>query len=249
MNIPGFEFKRTGIRIQKHRDSTSNAPGFEFKRTWIRIRTHRDSNSNAPGFEFERDSSSNAPGFEFGRACAGAAGGVRLWDLRSPGRDALALAADPRQGSLERMAVDPAGGNWLVTATSAGVFLLWDLRFQIRILQFEHPAGARCEALAAAPGGGAGRPRVWAASAADEIALWDASEARSPAQTLSLKPQNVNCVAPFAFDPACATPLTARPSARLTARPHNPLHNSLHNPPPWSDSMHGICVLGFVFWV
>lgn len=55
--------------------------------------------------------------------------GIHLWDLRNQ-TDAWTLKANPDQGFISAISVDPAC-HWLVSATSRGVLTLWDLRFQV----------------------------------------------------------------------------------------------------------------------
>ncbi|KAK3261308.1 hypothetical protein CYMTET_29780, partial [Cymbomonas tetramitiformis] len=69
-------------------------------------------------------------------------GVVHAWDLRAP-REAWALRSDPRDGLLGHCVVDPITNSWLVTGSSTGCLSLWDVRFQIRVNSWQHPA--RCQ--------------------------------------------------------------------------------------------------------
>ncbi len=43
------------------------------------------------------------------------------------------------QGFVERIATDPSGPNWLVTASSRGHLTLWDMRFNLAVNSFQQP--------------------------------------------------------------------------------------------------------------
>ncbi len=99
----------------------------------------------------------------------------------------LNLSGRARQGLLAALAVDPGGGSWLLTGSSRGRLDLWDMRFQLRVATWQHPARAPVDALAPAlappgrlglrPGAVAG-PLVYAAAGAGEVGLWDAATQR-----------------------------------------------------------------------
>lgn len=43
------------------------------------------------------------------------------------------------QGLLERLAVDTAGANWLLTGSSRGHLTLWDMRFHLAVNSIQQP--------------------------------------------------------------------------------------------------------------
>eukprot|EP00898_Chlorokybus_atmophyticus_P003180 jgi/Chlat1/3863/Chrsp26S04158 len=106
-------------------------------------------------------------------------GGIHAWDLRLR-RDAWNLPYQPQEGLILQAAQDPAF-NWIVTGSSRGMFTLWDLRFQIPVNSWRHPAGCAPDAMAAAQSalqshGSASSPLVYAAAGQNEVALWNAAD-------------------------------------------------------------------------
>lgn len=64
-------------------------------------------------------------------------GSIVAWDLRSP-TCAWRLENGVKQGVLTSFCLD-AHNNWLTLGTSGGYHKLWDLRFRLPVLSFEHP--------------------------------------------------------------------------------------------------------------
>jgi phosphoinositide-3-kinase, regulatory subunit 4 len=108
-------------------------------------------------------------------------GAIHSWDLRSE-REPFHLDHSPELGSISAMSL----GNdrsWIVTGTSRGFLLLWDIRFQKAVKLWHHssampvsrlatsfasfPAGAR-NAAGAEP-----RPFVFAACGTNECSMFD----------------------------------------------------------------------------
>ncbi|XP_024383874.1 serine/threonine-protein kinase VPS15 isoform X3 [Physcomitrium patens] len=106
--------------------------------------------------------------------------GIHLWDLRTQ-TDAWVLRSKPDQGYITAVSVDPAC-NWLVSATSRGVLTLWDLRFQIAVNTWQHPACCPVESMCVlVPGkdtvaATSQHPYVWVAAGRNEVALWNAAD-------------------------------------------------------------------------
>ncbi|XP_024396466.1 serine/threonine-protein kinase VPS15 isoform X3 [Physcomitrium patens] len=106
--------------------------------------------------------------------------GIHLWDLRTQ-TDAWVLRTKPDQGYISAVSVDPAF-NWLVSATSRGVLTLWDLRFQIAVNTWQHPACCPVESMCVLVPGkdtppiSSQHPYVWVAAGRNEVALWNAAD-------------------------------------------------------------------------
>jgi phosphoinositide-3-kinase regulatory subunit 4 len=86
------------------------------------------------------------------------------------------------------MALDPEPGqNWLVTGSTRGQLVLWDVRFRLPVNTWQHPGGSPVSALALAsappgrlglrPGVAAG-PLLYVAAGESEVGLWDVAEGR-----------------------------------------------------------------------
>ncbi|KAH8939348.1 hypothetical protein BDL97_15G033100 [Sphagnum fallax] len=106
--------------------------------------------------------------------------GVHLWDLRTQ-TDVWTLRAKPAQGFISTTALDPAC-NWLVSGTSRGMLTLWDLRFQVPVNTWQHPACCPVESICVLiPGTGtvplaSAHPFVYVAAGRNEVALWNAED-------------------------------------------------------------------------
>ncbi|XP_074031829.1 vacuolar protein sorting 15 isoform X2 [Leptinotarsa decemlineata] len=61
------------------------------------------------------------------------------WDLRSNGR-AFKLENELKRSVLTTFCLD-SQQNWLVLGTNTGNHIAWDLRFQLPIMNFDHPSG------------------------------------------------------------------------------------------------------------
>ncbi|CAK9205930.1 unnamed protein product [Sphagnum troendelagicum] len=106
--------------------------------------------------------------------------GVHLWDLRTQ-TDVWTLRAKPAQGFISTTALDSAC-NWLVSGTSRGMLTLWDLRFQVPVNTWQHPACCPVESICVLiPGTGtvplaSAHPFVYVAAGRNEVALWNAED-------------------------------------------------------------------------
>ncbi|CAK9223943.1 unnamed protein product [Sphagnum troendelagicum] len=107
--------------------------------------------------------------------------GIHLWDLRTQA-DVWTLRVKPAQGFISTTVLDPAC-NWLVSGTSRGILTLWDLRFQVPVNTWQHPACSPVERMCVLVPGMVGtassasaRPFVYVAAGQNEVALWNAED-------------------------------------------------------------------------
>ncbi len=71
------------------------------------------------------------------------------WDLRAP-RIVWKLKNDPKHGLITTFQVQQQQ-SWLALATSSGMHVCWDMRFQLPITSVSHPTGARVRRLVIHP--------------------------------------------------------------------------------------------------
>lgn len=69
-------------------------------------------------------------------------GNVICWDQRQP-NPVWRFRNPSRLGLVTSLAVDADQFQWACLGTSAGRLILWDLRFQLSINVFQHPAGKK----------------------------------------------------------------------------------------------------------
>jgi phosphoinositide-3-kinase regulatory subunit 4 len=106
--------------------------------------------------------------------------GIHLCDLRAQ-KNAWSLKAKPSQGYISCTALASCH-NWFVTATQRGVLTLWDLRFQIPVNTWQHPAGCFVESIcpilsqADPMSPTMPRPYLYVAAGRDEVAIWNAED-------------------------------------------------------------------------
>jgi len=132
-------------------------------------------------------------------------GGVSAWDLRTPNYNTNSnnnnnnnaawnlKSTAGKNGYIERFGLDPSGSqNWLVTGSSRGILTLWDIRFRLPVMQWQHPGGMSINAMAIATAppsrlgiinmtdhGGSGNPLVYvAAGDHSEVGLWDVARGK-----------------------------------------------------------------------
>lgn len=85
-------------------------------------------------------------------------GGVSAWDLRTPNYSTNSSNAAwnlkstaGKNGYIERFALEPSScQNWLITGSSRGILTLWDIRFRLPVVQWQHPGGMSINAMAIA---------------------------------------------------------------------------------------------------
>lgn len=102
-------------------------------------------------------------------------------DLRCRDAGAFCFAGEARHGLLEAFVVSP-DRLWLLTGTSRGYFVVWDLRFGLPVMTWRQPAKRRVRRLAHKEG-----DLVAAAADGDDVMLWDVSTA-SVTQLFSVRP-------------------------------------------------------------
>eukprot|EP00727_Mastigamoeba_balamuthi_P002364 m51a1_g12124 hypothetical protein (1463) ;mRNA; f:75-5247 len=100
-------------------------------------------------------------------------GTITGWDLRAPtGRsDAFTLKNEAQFGLLETFMISP-NRNWLVTGTSRGFFIVWDLRFLLPVHSWRQPSKGRVHRIVHKEG-----DIVLSATGNDDVTGWDVSTA------------------------------------------------------------------------
>jgi len=170
--------------------------------------------------------------------------GVHLWDLRTQ-TDVWTLRAKPAQGFISTTALDPAC-NWLVSGTSRGILTLWDLRFQVPVNTWQHPACCPVESICVLIPGtrtvplASAHPFVYVAAGRNEVALWNAEDGTCH-QVLRLASEtdtgDVNSI-PAALSQPSSSSQYVRPGMILDSRLNGGLKvtdyriEELNEPPP-----------------
>jgi len=108
----------------------------------------------------------------------GIIGGI---DLRCKGESVFCYAGKSNHGLLESFAVAP-DRSWLLTGTSRGFFVVWDLRFGLPVITWRHPTKRRIRKLAHKED-----CLVVAAVDSDDVMIWDVSS-KSVNQLFSVLP-------------------------------------------------------------
>ncbi|KRX84177.1 Eukaryotic initiation factor 4A, partial [Trichinella sp. T6] len=76
-----------------------------------------------------------------------------------------------QKGVVTSMCVDEQNGNWVVVGTESGYFILWDVRFELNVNEFKHPANLPVAHLYTSDGC---RSRIFATYLHhDEVSEWD----------------------------------------------------------------------------
>ncbi|CAM6046085.1 unnamed protein product [Sphagnum compactum] len=172
--------------------------------------------------------------------------GIHLWDLRTQA-DAWTLRVKPAQGFISTTVLDPAC-NWLVSGTSRGILTLWDLRFQVPVNTWQHPACCPVERMCVLVPGMVGtassasaRPFVYVAAGQNEVALWNAEDGTCH-QVLRLASETATADTTSNIPAALSQPLSSsqcfRPGMNLDSRLNGGLKvadfriEELIDPPP-----------------
>ncbi|CAK9272337.1 unnamed protein product [Sphagnum jensenii] len=152
--------------------------------------------------------------------------GIHLWDLRTQA-DVWTLRVKPAQGFISTTVLDPAC-NWLVSGTSRGILTLWDLRFQVPVNTWQHPACSPVERMCVLVPGMVGtassasaRPFVYVAAGQNEVALWNAEDGTCH-QVLRLASETATADTTSNIPAALSQPLSSsqcfRPGMNLDSR-------------------------------
>ncbi|CAK9875311.1 unnamed protein product [Sphagnum jensenii] len=172
--------------------------------------------------------------------------GIHLWDLRTQA-DVWTLRVKPAQGFISTTVLDPAC-NWLVSGTSRGILTLWDLRFQVPVNTWQHPACSPVERMCVLVPGMVGtassasaRPFVYVAAGQNEVALWNAEDGTCH-QVLRLASETATADTTSNIPAALSQPLSSsqcfRPGMNLDSRLNGGLKvadfriEELIDPPP-----------------
>ncbi|KAM7363336.1 vacuolar protein sorting 15 [Cochliomyia hominivorax] len=96
-------------------------------------------------------------------------GGIVAWDTRMQ-NSAWRLQNELRHGVITTICADPTG-SWLVTGTSGGKHICWDLRFRLPIAEIKHPADSWIRKVACHPT----EPSclISAAQSNNEVSIWN----------------------------------------------------------------------------
>lgn len=96
-------------------------------------------------------------------------GGIVAWDTRMQ-NSAWRLQNELRHGVITTICADPTG-SWLVTGTSGGKHICWDLRFRLPIAEIKHPADSWIRKVACHPT----EPSclISASQSNNEVSIWN----------------------------------------------------------------------------